>query len=156
MQETTVTTWSATLTPNRSLGRGGFILLMAIVVALNAGVSLYFYVQGAWPIVGFMGMDVALIWWAFRRNYADARVAERLEINSHDLVLRRRSARHPETELRFVRRWVRVELDEDAERELVGSLYLRFKGERTEIGAFLAPAERRKLASALHRALVAA
>lgn len=153
MAESGTNIWSATLTPNRSLGRRGFLVLMGIVIALNAGVSAWFYVQGAWPIVGFMGLDVLLLWWAFSRSYADARVAERIEIREHDLVLRRRSARKPETEQRFVRRWVRVELDEDRERELVGSLYLRFKGERTEIGSFLSPAERKTLARALRTAL---
>jgi uncharacterized membrane protein len=145
--------WSATLTPNRSLGRRGFLLLMTVVVTLNAAVGLYFYVQGAWPIIGFMGLDVALLWWAFSRSYADARIAERLEITAHELVLRRRDVTKRETEQRFVRRWVRVELDEDSERELVGSLYLRFKGERTEIGNFLSPAERKTLAGALRSAL---
>lgn len=153
MTEPNSTMWSATLTPNRSLGWRGFFVLMAVVIALNAGVSLYFYVKGAWPIVGFMGLDVALLWWAMSRNFADARVAERLEITEHELILRRREAKKPETERRFVRRWVRIELDEDRERELVGSLYLRFKGERVEVGRFLAPSERKVLAGALRLAL---
>jgi uncharacterized membrane protein len=153
MTEAQATIWSATLTPNRSLGRRGFVVLMIVVAALNAGASFFFYVQGAWPIVGFMGLDVALLYWAFSRNYADARIAERVEITEHELVLRRRQMKRPETERRFVRRWVRVELDEDRERELVGSLYLRFKGERTEIGKFLSPAERKTLAGALRKAL---
>lgn len=153
MADTGSNTWSATLTPHRSLSRRGFLLLMGIVASLNAAVSIYFYVNGAWPIIGFMGLDVALLWWAFSRNYADALVAERLEITAHDLVLRRRSARAPESEQRFTRRWVRVELEEDRERELVGSLYLRFKGERTEIGRFLSPQERLTLAKALRVAL---
>lgn len=153
MTEPQTTIWSATLTPNRSLGRRGFIVVMTMVIALNAGVSFYFYVRGAWPIVGFMGLDVALLWWAFSRSYADARIAERLEITEHELVFRRRDMKKPETERRFVRRWVRVELDEDRERELVGSLFLRFKGERTEIGGFLSSLERKQLASALKMAL---
>ncbi len=153
MVETSFDSWSATLTPHRSLGRRGFIILMAVVIGLNVAVSLYFYVQGAWPIIGFMGLDVALLYWAFNRNYADARVAERIEINDRDLVLRRRSARKPETVQRFMRRWVRVELLEDRERELIGPLYLRFKGKRTEIGSFLSPRERLSLARALRAAL---
>lgn len=145
--------WAATLTPHRSLGPTGFHALMAAVGGVNLFAAIYFYVQGAWPIVGFMGLDVALLYWAFKRNYADARVAERIEITDHDVVVRRWEAKRPETEKHFVRRWVRVELKEDRERELVGPLYLWFKGERTEIGAFLPPHERKDFAKALQAAL---
>ena len=44
---------------------------------------------------------------------------------------------------RFARGWVRVELEEDRERELIGGLFLRSRGIRTEIGRFLSPAERK-------------
>ena len=146
--------WAATLTPHRSLSRRGFYVLMSVVTAINLAVSIYFYVEGAWPIIGFMGLDVVLIYWAFARNYADAAVAERIEIDTHEVVLRRRKAKRPEVEKRFVRRWLRVELKEDRERELIGPLYLWFKGEATEIGAFLPPHERKDFAKALQAALV--
>lgn len=154
MDEAQRKTWAATLTPHRSLSRRGFHILMAIIAGLNLTAGLFFYVRGAWPIVGFMGLDVALVYWAFSRNYADANIAERIEITEHDVVLRRRQAKRPESEKRFVRRWVRVELKEDKERELIGPLYLWFKGERTEVGAFLPPHERRDFAKALQAALV--
>jgi uncharacterized membrane protein len=89
-----------------------------------------------------MGLDVALIWWAFHANFADARRAEHIEITRDELVLRRHEERKPAQEQRFARRWVRVELEEDRERELVGSLYLRFRGKRTEIASFLGARER--------------
>ena len=87
---------------------------------------MFFYVIGAWPVVGFMGLDVALIWWAFRANFADARRAEHIEITSDELVLRRLAEDRPAQEQRFARRWVRVELEEDRERELVGPLISAF------------------------------
>ena len=154
MDDTKPKTWRATLTPHRSLSPKGFVILMSVIVGLNLTVGIFFYVIGAWPVVGFMGLDVALIWWAFRANFADARRAEHIEITSDELVLRRLAEDRPAQEQRFARRWVRVELDEDRERELVGPLYLRFGGKRTEIASFLGAQERLSFANALKAALI--
>ncbi len=153
MHDSKPKTWRATLTPHRSLSPKGFIVLMSVIVGLNLTVGMFFYVIGAWPVVGFMGLDVALIWWAFRANFADARRAEHIEITSDELVLRRLAENRPAQEQRFARRWVQVELEEDRERELVGPLYLRFGGKRTEIASFLGAQERLSFASALKAAL---
>ena len=154
MDDTKPKTWRATLTPHRSLSREGFLILMSVIVGLNLTVGMFFYVIGAWPVVGFMGLDVTLIWWAFRANFADARRAEHIEITSDELVLRRLAEDRPAQEQRFARRWVRVELEENRERELVGPLYLRFGGKRTEIASFLGAQERLSFAKALKAALI--
>ena len=154
MDETNPKTWRATLTPHRSLSRQGFVILMTVIVGLNLTAGLFFYIHGAWPIAGFMGLDVALIWWAFKANFADARCAEHIEITPHELVLMRLAERKPPQEWRFSRHWVRVELEEDRERELIGPLYLRFRGSRTEIASFLGGRERQAFAQALKAALI--
>jgi len=145
--------WQATLTPHRSLTRGGYFLLMGLVVLVNLVVAVMFMAIGAWPIAGFAGLDVLLVWWAFKVNFADARKLERLSITEHELVLDRESERHPPQQQRFVRRWVKVELQEDRERELIGSLLLVSGQTRVAVGEFLAPEERKTLAEALKSAL---
>ena len=154
MDDTKPKTWRATLTPHRSLSREGFLILMTVIVGLNLTAGMFFFVIGAWPVVGFMGLDVALIWWAFRVNFADARRAEHIEITAEELVLRRLAEDRPAQEQRFARQWVRVELEEDRERELVGPLYLRLGGKRTEIASFLGAQERLSFANALKAALI--
>jgi len=153
MQQGNSKTWAVTLTPHRSLGRGGFFAIMLIIAAVNFAIGLSFYLLGAWPVAGFAGLDVVLIWWAFRANFAAARRAERIEITPHELVLERQAFGRKNQVVRFLRRWLRVELDVDRERDLVGGLYLRSHGARTEIGKFLAPYERKELAAALRLAL---
>lgn len=146
-------TFRATLRPHRSLSRNGFLILMAVLVGLNFAAGTAFYLLGAWPIAPFLGLDVALVWWAFRKNYSDALKEERIEVTNHELVLRRFDHDKQREELRFTRGWVKVELEEDKERELIGSLYLRFKGQRTEIGRFLGAHEREAFAGLLRGAL---
>ena len=146
-------TWAVTLTPHRSLGHGGFLAIMLAAAALNFAIGFFFCLLGAWPVAGFAGLDVALIWWAFRANFAAARRAERIEITPHELVLERKAHGRKSQIIRFIRRWLRVELDVDRNRDLIGGLYLRSHGSRTEIGKFLAPHERKELAAALKSAL---
>jgi uncharacterized membrane protein len=145
--------WRATLSPHRSLSRQGFFAVMGAIVLINLAGGILFVVIGAWPVTGFMGLDVALIWWAFRANFTSARVAERIEITERELILERMAADGGQLQRRFVRNWVRVELEEDRERDWIGRLFLASHGMRTEIGCFLSPPERLDLAKALRSAL---
>lgn len=145
--------WSITLTPHRSLTRQGFITVMVLVAGLNLVAGSIFIALGAWPVFGFMGLDVLLIWWAFRRNFADSERAERLIAYGDALTLQRLAKLQAPKEIVFNRRWVKVELDHDEERELTGRLWLRSHGQSHEIAAFLGADERVSLAKALRRAI---
>lgn len=145
--------FAAVLTPHRSLTREGFIALMAVITGINLIGGVIFIIAGAWPVAPFMGLDVLLLWWAFRANFADARRAERVEVTAHELILSRFAEGKGREEQRFTRPWVKVELEEDRERELVGGLFLRSHGRRTEIARFLAAEEKQSFARALQQAL---
>src|SRR5680860_283168 len=49
--------FSAVLTPHRSLGPKGFMVFMGLVSTVSFGTGLLFYMMGAWPVMGFMGLD---------------------------------------------------------------------------------------------------
>ncbi|MFL6947012.1 MAG: DUF2244 domain-containing protein, partial [Xanthobacteraceae bacterium] len=66
------TLFSATLRPHRSLGRTGFLVLMPLFGAISFVAGMVFFIAGAWPVLGFFGLDVLLVWWAFRANYRAA------------------------------------------------------------------------------------
>jgi uncharacterized membrane protein len=145
--------WQATLTPHRSLTGQGFLAVMILVAVVNLVVGGLFMALGAWPVAGFAGLDVLIIWWAFRANFADARQMERISVTEHELVLERVRKDRRQDQQRFVRRWVRVELEEDRDRELIGRLMIVSGSRRVSIGDFLAPEERKTLAAALKSAL---
>ncbi|MBC8037903.1 MAG: DUF2244 domain-containing protein [Rhizobiales bacterium] len=146
-------TWAVTLTPHRSLGRRGYLIIIGAIALINFVTGLAFSLLGAWPAAGFLGLDVALVWWAFRANFADGRRSERIEVTPHELILERHAQGQDTQVNRFVRRWLRVELEVDRERDLIGGLYLSSLGMRTEIARFLSPHERKELAAALRSAL---
>jgi len=153
MERSNPKSWAVTLTPHQSLSRQGFIAVMGLIAAVNFVAGLVFYTAGAWPVAGFCGLDVALMWWAFKANFSAGRRAESIEVTEDELVLVRIAEGRERQEQRFARHWVRVELEEDRARELIGRLYLRSHGIRTEIGNFLGAEERKGLARALREAI---
>ena len=146
--------WSVTLRPNRSLSREGLAVIITIIAGLNLMAGLFFWIVGAWPVVGFMGLDVALIWWALRRNWQQAESFEQISITGDAVTLLQQPWRGAARSQTFNRRWLRIDLEVDQARELVGRLCLAYRGERHEIGAFLGAEDRQSLAKALRQAIM--
>jgi uncharacterized membrane protein len=147
-------TWSVTLTPHRSLGGPAFKVLMGAVIAINIIIALFFLKMGAWPVFPFLGLDVALLWFAFKVNTREADCSERIVIVGEDVRLVREARGTPSEELSFNRRWLKVKLEYDEAREMVGRLFLVSRGQLTEIASFLGAEERESLAKALKDAIV--
>ncbi len=126
---------------------------MAVVVLANLMAGLMFYRMGAWPIAGFLGLDVVLVWWAFKRNFADAQRAERISVDGDVVTLSRFALDGSRDDVAFNRRWLSVDLEYDDFREIVGRLTLRSRGVSHEIASFLGADERVSLAKALRQSL---
>lgn len=146
--------FDAILTPNRSLSRIGFLLVMGIVCALSLGMGGYFLAIGAWPIFGFFGLDIFLLYVALKANQRAGRAHEIVRLSRDVLLVKRISMRGRSTEWRFNPYWVRVELAEPVEHDT--PLILASHGVQLAIGHFLAPEERLDFARALRRALATA
>src|SRR5574338_1098102 len=74
------TIFSATLTPHRSLGRVGFLVLMIVFGGVSFVAGMLFLAIGAWPVLGFFGLDVLLLYLAFRLNYWHAEAYEQVTV----------------------------------------------------------------------------
>ena len=55
--------------PYRSLSPNGFRWLIRVAIAANLAIGLPLLAFGAWPVLGFMGLDVPLLWLLFKRSY---------------------------------------------------------------------------------------
>jgi uncharacterized membrane protein len=139
------------LYPNCSLGRMGFAVLMAAIVLVSAAVGAGFMMVGAWPVTGFLGLDVVLLYLAFRWNYRQARRAEFIRLDRDGLTVRRLEPDGRSQGWRFEPYWVRVSIDQRSRHD--HRLVLSSHGQRLEIGAFLTTDERLELAHALDEAL---
>ena len=143
--------FDAVLAPNRSLGRAGFIAVMAGVIVVSVGLGTYFLLQGAWPVFGFFGLDIALLYLAFRLSYRSGRLRETIRVTADEVVVRRIAPNGRTTEWRFNPYWLRVALDEPVEHE--SQITLTSHGRSIIVGPFLAPEERASLVKALREAL---
>lgn len=147
-------TFRAVLTPHRSLGPKGFLVLMLVFGAISFITGIVFYIAGAWPVVGFVGIDVLLVYVAFRLNYRSGRSYETLEITPARFTLTRvhHSGRREQYDCNPY--WARVNLSEWPDGRTVLSVISR--DSELRFGSFLSDDERRELASAVREALLAA
>jgi uncharacterized membrane protein len=146
--------FTATISPHRSLSRRGFTILMSLIGVVSFAMGVAFVSMGAWPVFGFFGLDAALIYLAFRRNYIDARAFEQISVSRERLHIRRVSAFGREVEFEFNPYWTRLIVDR---RDWgIAGLALTSSGKRLAIGVFLSPNERGRFADALSAALAAA
>ncbi len=100
------------LLPHRSLPPRGFHVLMLILGLVSLAVGIGFVSIGAWPVVGFFGLDVALVYIAFRLNYRSARCRETLRLADDAFTVERVNVRGNRRLWRFQPFWLRVVLEE--------------------------------------------
>jgi uncharacterized membrane protein len=147
--------FSALLTPHRSLNRTGFLVLMTFLTVVSFAAGVAFWMMGAWPVFGFFGLDVLVIYWAFRVNFRRATATEEIKITPSELRVRRVSHRGHVVEWVLNPLW--VQLDQKTHAEFgIEKLYLVSRGRRVSIGNFLGPDEKASFAKALIAALQAA
>jgi uncharacterized membrane protein len=146
--------FSVTLSPNRSLSPVGMAVFLGGFGALNLVAGTLFWYLGAWPVVGFMGLDVVLVWLALRWSTRQSLRSENLTVTLSELQLCRFDPDGRLLEkLVFSRGFVQVDLEQDHEREIIGRLLLRSRGRSYELGSFLGAQERLALARSLEKAL---
>ena len=147
--------FSALLTPHRSLNHTGFVVLMSFVSVVSFGAGIVFCWMGAWPVLGFFGLNVLVIYWAFRINFRRASASEEITVTPSELRIRRISHRGHVVEWVLNPLW--VQLDQTSDEEFgIERLYLVSRGRRVSIASFLGPDEKASFAKALVAALHAA
>lgn len=134
------------LHPNNSLSRSGFIILMSLIAGFSFFYGLYFLSLGAWPIFGFFGLDVLLVYIAFRLSFREVRRFETIEIADDRVTITRVAPNGERKVASFNAYWARAMISN-------GRLELVNRGEIFEIGSFLGPEEKQEVGQILARAL---
>ena len=127
------------LLPHRSLGSRNFRLLMGVLGLVSLAAGIGFVAIGAWPVIGFFGLDVGLVYLAFRLNYRSARQSETIRLADDAFTVERVSVRGERRNWHFQPFWVRVVLEE--RRDESNRLLVASHGRSLVIGDFLAPPE---------------
>lgn len=143
--------FDAVLQPYRSLSPQGFLWLMIAMGVCSSIIGLLFLMRGAWPVFGFCGLEVAILYFALRHNFASARFWERLTLSERDLTVTRDGPAARYRQWKLQPQWLSVIMADPPERE--SQLQLRSAGRTLTIGRFLTPEERLEVAQALRGAL---
>ncbi len=143
--------FNAILYPNRSLPNNGFKVIMAIVIAVNFFCGVYYTLLGAWPIIFFAGLDILLVWGAFKLSYRQGRMHETLKLTEEALWVSRVLPSGHETRWRLEPYWTDVQIDSPIRHG--SQLLLKSHGRHLNIGSFLSPPEKAALGEALSEAL---
>jgi uncharacterized membrane protein len=147
-------TFHAVLTPHRSLSPAGFLALMLALGAVSFVTGMVFLLAGAWPVLGFFGLDVLIVYIAFRLNYRSGRLYETLELTPDRFTLTRVHPSGRQEQFGCNPYWARVSLREWPDGRT--ALSLISQGRELAFARFLTDGERRDLARALREALLAA
>lgn len=144
--------YAVTLAPHRSLSQRGFLLVM-IAIGLTSFISgVTFLAMGAWPIFGFFGLDVLIIYFAFRANFRAARAREYIRVTPSLVEVRRVPAKGRERTIRLNPFWTRLWREDDEEHGTLNVALISGR-ETVPVGRFLGPEQKAQLASDLTDAL---
>lgn len=143
--------FNALLKPHRSLSPRGFLIVMLLLGSVSFVAGIVFMIAGAWPVFGFFGLDVFLVYIAFRANYRSAHHSERVALTLDKLIVERVNIYGNSSAISFEPTWLRVEMDDPPAHD--SPLVLASHGRRLAIGGFLSPEERAQLADDLREGL---
>lgn len=128
--------FAATLTPNRSLTRRGYRYVIALACVLATIPGIVFFSLGAWPIVGFLGLDVLAIGWALAASMKSGKQYEEVTLWPDELEVKQVAANGKVELKRFNPFFVKLVIDRDFN-EKTTALHLRTREGDLVIGAFL-------------------
>ena len=120
--------------------------MMLVVIVANLVIGAFFLARGAFPVTGFLGLDVLALWVAFRINYRDAKAEEHIVVTPLQMQVERRSPGGETSYFVLNPVWAK------AREESVG-VSIWSGGRALRVGAFLSPDERAEFARQLDLAL---
>lgn len=130
-------------------------MLMGVLVFGWLATGAIFLSKGAWPVFGFFGLDVLLVYVAFRLNYRAARAAEEVSVSRTALDIRKTAPSGRSEAHRFNPFWARFDVSRHAEIGIT-RMAVEARGQSVSIGSFLNPDDRESFAAAFSRALATA
>lgn len=139
------------LHPSRPLRPDQVRLLLILVGVAFAVMALPITLLGAWPILPFMALAMALTLWALRESIRSGHASEHLRLDASGLELVRVPARGRIQCTHIEAGWAKVELEVLGPHE--NRLWLLARGKRIPFGSFLSPAERVEVAAVIEAGL---
>lgn len=141
----------AVITPHRSLGRKGFIVLIGAMTIVNCVTAVVFVIKGAAPVPIFLGLDLLAVVIAFYASFRAAERRERVQVTAEEVRVLTEWRGAAEVVWTSPTAFTGVVLNGEAEDE--DDLRLRLSGKEIAVARTLSRGERADFAEALDRAI---
>lgn len=140
----------AELRRDLALSRAQQLRILRVMTLLTIGGGALLFSLGAWPVVGFLGLDLLLVWGAFRLyERGHARDYERIVLEADKLVIEQHGGRAPRI-VEYEPTFLQVLMSDERASQ---PIELCKSGRSLQIGRWLGPDERLQFAARLKQAL---
>lgn len=143
--------FDATLTPNTALSPRAFLIIMGLVGAMSFLGGMLFLSMGAFPVIGWFGLDALAIWYAFRKNFRDLEEETTVHITADSIRLTHSRPGQEAKKVELPTTFARLSMAHPARRP--SELRLAHGQTAYVIGRFLTPRERNSLYEAMENAI---
>jgi uncharacterized membrane protein len=141
----------AVLEPPRSLSTRGLNRVMMILGGLSLVSSVGFLLAGAWPVVGFLGLEVLAVWLVFKWSFKTQTARTFVRVTADNVDVRKVDGWGRERRASMAAHFARVEFDRTASGP--NALRLATSSRAYPLGEFLTPRERETFARRLMQAI---
>ena len=135
------------LKPNRSGTVRGVHILWGFLLFVFVPTGFVFALIGAWPVFGFMGAELVLLYVALRLNQRNSNALERLSLTDDAFTVERIDRHGAPHSWQFQPQWLRVDLNKPS--PYTAHLSLNSKGQRLNLGRYLTADEKSEVAERL-------
>jgi len=143
--------FSAVLEPHRSASVRNLNVAVLIFALGSFPFCILFWALGAWPVIGFVGIDVLLLIAALRFHHRAGRAYETIHLTENALTIERVNHWGRSRTWSFTPYWLQVIVEDvDAYRN---RLEIRNREQTLAVGSFLSTQEKIDLAIALKHSL---
>lgn len=136
---------------NQSLTTRGLYILMFFITIPASYIGISFYVLGAWPVLGFMGFEILLIYIAFKILFYKNKFYEHIILDNEKLNILFKKKNKIIKKIELEPTWVQVKIENIYENE--DTLILSSHGKKIILANYLIPEERLKLAGKIKSGL---
>ena len=142
--------YTLTLKPYRSLGKIGFFLIMFILCMFSFIAGIMFMKQGAWPVFGFFGLDVLLVYICFKINFRKGKEYEVINLTKKELIIKKYGPKELKKIYTFNPNWLKIKILNS--NSYSSKIKIISKNKSVTIGSFLRPDERIEIVESLKKA----
>ena len=127
--------YSITLKPYRSLNKIGFITMMVVLCGFSFITGIIFMKKGAWPVFGFFGLDILLIYIFFRLSFKSGKEFEVINLTKKKLIIKKYKEKKIIKTFILDANWVKIQIQNPLEQS--SKLQISSKNKSIIIGSFL-------------------